>query len=290
LRGSAWFVSPLRAEPDLRNGGVVSLKNAYHRFCRHNEARNLAAKTHRFYVQQIMPFVTWCERRGITRADAVTAPVVGDYLAVRRRDGLGDVSIQAAYRALRALFNFCEREAIINVSPVKTMRMPASQKKVLAALSREDIATLLKACQCARDKALILMLLDTGIRASEAIALTGSDVDLEARHIHIRLGKGRKGRHAYIEEPTVRALAAYYATRGIPGSDERIWLSTSSKTPLSQSGLNQMLRKLGRRAGVANTNPHAFRRTFAVMALENGIDLYTLAKLLVRLQRSASVM
>jgi integrase/recombinase XerD len=153
-------------------------------------------------------------------------------------------------------------------------------KRVPKVLSIHDIQRLVDACKWKRDRAIVLTLTDTGVRAMELVTMTVGNIDLDAGWIHVRQGKGRKGRIVPLSEQTAQAIRRYFAKRGEPGDDEPAWVSAETGTALTDSGLRQRLKRLGRKAGVKNANPHTLRRTFATHALINGMDIYMLREIM----------
>ena len=75
-------------------------------------------------------------------------------------------------------------------------------------------------------------------------------------------------------------MLRYYLQRGTPGEKDAIWLTEREQTRLTQSGLNQLLQRLGKKAGVKDCKPHTFRRTFALWSLRNGMNIYALARIM----------
>lgn len=158
--------------------------------------------------------------------------------------------------------------------------MPRIDRRILPALAEEDVQRLLAACLSARDKAIVLVLLDTGCRAAELVGLVGRDIDLQSGEVHICAGKGGKDRIVFIGYKTRKHLLRYFMGTCTPAADELVWGSEKTCEPLMQSGLNQLLKRLGKCAGVAHCSPHTLRRTFALWSLRSGMDIYTLARLM----------
>lgn len=258
---------------------TVPVEDALDQFMADAVIRNLTHKSLRFYRQQLAPFITHCREHHACRVSDIGAPHIRQYMRMRKEDGLSDNSIRAAYRAIRAFLNFCVREGMIHASPMSKVRTPRCEKRILPALSMDDVTRLIAACEHERDRAIVMVLVDTGIRASELIGMRGADVDLDGCRIRVH-GKGRKDRYVFFSPHTGHAIAAYYRRRGNPGAGDKIWLSTTRPRPLTQSGLRQLLERLGARTGIENTNPHSFRRTFAVTCLRNGMDIFKLSRLM----------
>src|SRR5205085_2510187 len=120
------------------------------------------------------------------------------YLVSLQRRGLKDNSQHAAAGAIRAWLNFLVREELLIESPMRKVGMPRRGHHILPALARDDVKKLLDACLTARDKAIVLSLLDSGCRAAEFVALNVGDVDIKSGAITIHEGKGRKDRTTFL--------------------------------------------------------------------------------------------
>lgn len=257
------------------------LVDAYEMFMLDRKIRRLTQSSLDFYADQIPPFINWCAAQSIIALGSVRPTILRAYLDHLQTRNLSDHSIHAAARALRAWLNFCVSEELIAESPMKKVSMPKLDKRILPAFTEADVKALLAACTGSRDKALVLFLLDTGCRASEFIGLNGGDVDLKDGTARIRQGKGRKDRVVYLGNRTRRAMLRYYLDRGgAPGTGKPIWTNERSGERLTDSGLRQLLERLGKRAGVEHCHPHTFRRTFALWSLRSGMSLYHLQRLM----------
>lgn len=129
-----------------------------------------------------------------------------------------------------------------------------------------------------RNRAIILILLDTGLRASELCAATIADLDIQQQRLTIT-GKGNKTRQVKFSPRTGEAVWKYLATRPNARAGDAL-ITTLRGSPLDNNQLYQILRRIGQRAQVDNVHPHRFRHTFATEFLRNGGDPYTLQDLL----------
>lgn len=170
---------------------------------------------------------------------------------------------------LSALWTWTEREGYTQKHILRMVDRPKPKQIVIQPFSEIEIRALIQAIQYSpiRNRALILLLLDTGARASEICALKRTDIDLVKRQIKV-LGKNDKERFLPFSARTGSALFSYLAT------------NDSEPFNFNRNSLAQFLRRLGRRAGVANTHPHRFRHTFAITFLRNGGDPYSLQEIL----------
>lgn len=103
--------------------------------------------------------------------------------------------------------------------------MPRVGKDLLPAFTSDQVTALLKGCETARERALVLFLLDTGVRASEAAAVAVGDVDMATGAVLVRKGKGHKQHIVYLGAKARRQMARYLAERGRPAATEPLWAS-----------------------------------------------------------------
>ncbi len=143
--------------------------------------------------------------------------------------------------------------------------------------SVNEIRTVLNACKNKRDKAFVMLMVDSGIRLSEVLALNWEHIDLNSGVIRIENGKGRKPRSVIIGVEARRALIRYGAE--VDSFDHFPVFQKANGGRFTESGLRSWMRRLSAQTGVHIT-PHALRRTFATMALKAGMDLIRLQQLM----------
>jgi integrase/recombinase XerD len=183
-------------------------------------------------------------------------------------------SLRNYWVAIRSLYTWASVElevADVRIPPPKTNCSHPDP------YTHDEVQALFKAARTLRDQAIILVLLDTGIRSSDLCGLRVSDVDLETGKVFVT-GKGSKERHCYLGATTRRSLWRYLVERG--SNPEEPLLTTQSGRPFTRSWLRRVVSNAGKRAGVANAYPHRFRHTFAVQFVRNGGDIFTLQMLL----------
>jgi integrase/recombinase XerD len=181
--------------------------------------------------------------------------------------GLKDNSVHDHARAIRTLLIFWHDEGYI-VQRVK-FEMPKLFHKRLLVLTPEQLQVLLKACSV-RDKAIVLLLVDSGLRRFETANLNRGDVDFHTGLVRVRSGKGRKDRSTVIGATTRRALLAYRRTL-VHRDDRDPLIQSRDGQRLSGNALLTMCRRLTKRTGIKVT-PHALRRTFAILSLRSGMS------------------
>jgi len=245
------------------------------------ESRRLSPKTLSFYRQQLTPFMAFLDVRKVTALRDLTADHIRIYLISRQH--LKVSTQHAAARSIRAWLNFCVRDDLLAGSPMRAVKMPKLDKDLLPAFDKDEVARLLDACREVRlperERAIVLVLLDSGLRASELVALKWADIDASGA-ITVRLGKGRKTRTAYLGAVARKALQKYHNTQHGAGASAPVFVSHMTGGHLTYAGLKQLIERLGDLAEVKNCHPHTFRRTAALTMLRSGMDLVRLAAIL----------
>ncbi len=139
--------------------------------------------------------------------------------------------------------------------------MPKLEKKRLPVLTVEQLRQILTACNV-RDKAVILFMVDSGLRRSEVIRLNWTDIDIQSGLVKVRQGKGKKDRSAVIGATTRRALLAYRKT--LADRDGTLF-QTDEGTRFTPGGFIRIFQRLTKRTGI-HVTAHALRRTFVILS------------------------
>ena len=253
----------------------ICLDDAFTDFILSRQAMLCKPSTLRFYQFTTGRFVRWLKENSITDPDEITARHVRAYLAELAGNGMGDSTIHGHARAVKTLVRFFHNENY--KSELITFVMPSIDKKRLLVLSVDDLQKVINACQTPRDKAMILLMVDSGIRRSEALALNWSDLDMSTGLVRIEKGNGGKYRTVVIGATTRRVLLAYRRT--VCHEPYEPLIQSRFGTRLSPNGLRSAFMRIEDRAGVRVT-PHALRRTFATLSRRSGMDLMELQALM----------
>lgn len=190
----------------------------------------------------------------------------------------GSTTIDNIRRVLSSFFSWLEDEDYIIKSPVRRIHKIKTPSMVKETLTDENIERLRDECNNVRDLSLIELLISTGMRVGEIVNLNINDLNLEDRSC-IVLGKGNKQREVYFDAKTKLHLKQYLYKR----QDNNDALFVSSRKPyqrLSISGIELIIRKLGNESNINNVHPHKFRRTLATMAIDKGMPIEQVQKLL----------
>lgn len=197
-------------------------------------------------------------------------------------------TIHHYYGALRAFFNWIVREGFLAASPVDRVRVAKAKPRVIQPYSSEQIKKMLQVCDYdyqhnakflgSRNKAIVLILFDAGLRLSELANIRLGDIDTERGWVKVT-GKGRKDRIVRIGKVARKALWRYLIHRGDDIGQE-LWLSEERK-PLQGSGIQSMVERLKTRAGIREKGSvHRFRHTFALHFLRADHNPFNLQYLL----------
>lgn len=188
------------------------------------------------------------------------------------------VTIDNIRRILSSFFSWLEDEDYILKSPVRRIHKVKTAVTIKETYTDEALETMRDHCGSLRDLALIDMLASTGMRVGELVLLNRDDINFEERECVV-FGKGSKERMVYFDARTKIHLQNYLAQR----TDSNNALFVSLKAPyerLQIGGVESRLRELGKRLSLPRVHPHKFRRTLATMAIDKGMPVEQLQRLL----------
>jgi len=243
---------------------------------------------------QMIEFFVWLQHEYISVPDGV---------APRGSITLSAKTVRNIHTNLSALWHWGLDEDLVPKNIVRSIDAPPASDRVIQTFTKEEIERLLKACETSRswktkpqtqnsrytadrDRAMILLLLDTGMRASEMCGIDYGDLNLNNHTIKIRgKGPGRDGKErlVYFGRRTAQVIWKTLLPRinTIHEDDPVIVVGTGENwRSLTRGRLRQHLHRLGEKAGISNVHPHRFRHTFAINYLRNGGDVFTLKELL----------
>jgi len=266
----------LRAQPV-----VDRLRAELDAFLLSRQAMRCTGKTLDMYEYALGGFLDWLQGQGVQDVNALTAGHIRAFLVHLEKRGLRDTTIHQHARAIRAWCNWLVAEGSLSLSPMKRVAMPRLEKRIPAPFTADDVRKLLAACDRktaigARDFALLLTLLDSGLRLAECASLEAGDFDAQTGTALI-MGKGRKARQCVIGAKARAAILRMLAHRPGVKNGDSLWAAYDGqgqvKGALTAHGIQVTLRRLGARANVIPCGPHRFRRTFCLWMLRSGCDL-----------------
>ncbi len=276
----------------------MHVREALQEFYFHN--RQHSEDTQAWYKNRLNRFAIWCESHGI-ELEQLSAPIIADYLNelgitphFRTGSPLSSYTINSHARCVRRFCNFLaheeEFEQLVSPKVGRKIPMPKIKVKTIQIFTVDEITRLFAACEdettwpwiVARNRAILSLLLDTGIRASELCGLTLDHCYLSTQDdAYIRvMGKGSKEREIGLGNKSLAALQEYLIQRKAPTDEPCVFIGLKYE-PLNRNTLEQLLLRLAKRAGVEHCHAHVFRHTFAVLFLEKKCGtLHALSKLL----------
>ena len=191
---------------------------------------------------------------------------------------MSKTSVDNIRRNLSSFFNWLEEENYILKSPVRRIHKIKSVIPVKETYSDDEMERLRDACTEIRDLALIDMLASTGMRIGELVRLNKEDVDFNERECVV-FGKGDKERIVYFDARTKLHLQEYLNTR--KDNDKALFVGLRKPyRRVTINGIELRIRQIGREVGIKKCHPHKFRRTMATVAIDKGMPLEQLQKLL----------
>lgn len=256
------------------------------------------------YRQRLAIFCDWCEsQQPPVELEQIRRVVVDSFVAFLsdtrtphkvEKSQISTYTLQGYVAAILAFLHWClddeEYSQCVKAATIGRIKKPKLEQTVIEIFEKEQLDALYLACKQeynghlqVRDKAILSVLLDTGIRASELCDLTIGNLHTDAKDAYVRVhGKGDKWREVGLGEQSRRDVKTYLRLyrQGAPRAD--VVFINRYGCALTVNGLEQIIRRLGKWADVEGVrcSPHTFRHTFACNYLLNGGDLYVLSRLM----------
>lgn len=231
-------------------------------------------ETIKSYLAGVNQFLAWCAAEG--QAPELTKPLVRAFVAHLLEHGAEPATARARQLSLRRFSAWLEEEGEIDTDPLLGLKAPKLDTKVTQCLDDEQVRALIKACagkelRDRRDEALVRLMVETGMRAGEVVALRVEDIDLVRGVAMVVRGKGGKGRLVPFGPQTARAIDRYLRLRRahLRADTADLWLGERQKG-FSYYGLHAALRDRATKAGLVGFHPHLLRHTAASRWLAAG--------------------
>lgn len=249
------------------------------RLCHFLRRRGYSLRVEDIGVAEIREFVHYLQHEAVRWANS---------RHIKDGSNLSPYSVQGYARSIKAFWSWLTLEGYVSQNVMYRLRLPKVPKKVVATFTPEQINNLLRAVDVRtakgfRDRLIMLVLLDTGIRLSELVGLRLEDVDFEQSCFLVR-GKGNKERIVPFGAQVRRALWRYLShfREGLDGPEAHEVFVSEQGYGLRSRAVQSMLRRLGQRAGISRVrcSPHTFRHTFAKQYLMYGGDVFSLQRIL----------
>jgi len=236
-------------------------------------ARRRAQNTRAIYARAANRLIAWLKAEGhsldVDKIDRRTLEVYFGDLA----EHLNPTTVGIHYRHLRGLFGWLEAEDEIDRNPFKGMQHPKVPDVPPAVLDPSQVRELLATCKgrdfaSRRDRAILMILFDTGVRLGELVGMKTTDIDYKRRTIWVEGKTG--GRAVALGDEAMNDLDRYLRARRSHVRSNRPELWLGMKGALTDSGVGQLIKKRGDLVGIDHLRPHTFRHTWASAWLSNG--------------------
>ena len=262
----------VKDEPEKK---MISNEEYLNKFLEAKKIEGCSERTIKYYkvtVEQLLKKVLHPIRK-------VTTEQMREYLVdYQKINNCGKTTIDNVRRNISSFFSWLEEEDYILKSPMRRIHKIRAEKLVKNVITDEDIERLRDGCDCLRDVAMIDLLYSTGIRVGELVRLNRADINFSERECVV-FGKGDKERRVYFDAKSKIHLTNYLKSR----IDDNPALFVSLDKPYNRlkiSGVEIRLRQLGRKLHLDRVHPHKFRRSMATRAIDKGMPIEQVQKIL----------
>jgi len=254
----------------------ISCEDAIREYLMMQRIAHATPKTIKYYQYNLMDFLKLKSCPQLVKE--ITKHHVMEYLDDKSNR---PYAADGRYRAIRAFLNWSKEQNYLLSVPIERSIRPRVPKPEIKMLDIDSFKSIFQKIDKTtflgrRNRAILLIFFDTGMRLDELTQLMLTDIDIEQGLLRIKYGKGKKERIVHIGDLTRRELWNYLKLHG--GKYPNLWLS-EERRPVTQAAIILALRKLQKNTGIS-IHPHLFRHTFAITFLRQGGDLATLQYLL----------
>lgn len=252
-----------------------------------NEIKRCSGNTRESYIRDISQFSLYCDNNSIRSASTVKQKHINEYLDSLTKAGKSVATSTRVLASLRCYFMFLVSQGIVKESPVTGIKQAKAAKKLPEILTSKEISVLLsqpdvselKGC---RDKAMLELLYATGIKVSELINISISDINLQIGILHLKSERNERVIPIYPE--ALKALTNYcnnVRSVVVIDSDTTELFTNMNGQPMTRQGLWKIIKSYADKANIKkDITPHTIRHSFAAHLLENGAPLKDIQEIL----------
>ena len=247
----------------------------------YNSCKGLSPKTITWYDAFLRQFANFLrQHEHPTEISELRISHLRVWLHHGQERGLSPYTVQGQARTLKTFFRFAQEEGYLETDIASRLKVPRAPQKIIQSFSEEQLRRLLASAKSTRDKAILGLFIDTGIRVTELASLHLDDLDLGRGRVKVH-GKGAKERFVFFGNRCRRLLWRYINTERPNVPLDTLFINNHGQ-PLRVRGILEMMRRCGKRARIAGVrcSPHTLRHTFAKRFLLNGGDVFTLQQIL----------
>lgn len=251
------------------------------RFFVAKQAMGLSPNSLAQYRNTIAEFLTTVQKH----IKDITTEDVRLYITHKKMNGASACYQNNIRLCLSSFFSFLHEEGLIALNPISRIKKIRQPKVIKEPFTEQEIEQMRDKADSLRDKAIVDFLFSTGCRVSEMTGVDKTDIDWDNGRVLVK-GKGSKFRWVYLNARASVSLKAYLDSRLDTASALFVGKSKSHKDPdknparLTKSGVEVVIRELGKSLGIEKAHPHRFRRTAATVALRRGMPIEQVSKIL----------
>lgn len=244
------------------------------------DVKKMSRNTILSYQRDLLQMEAYLKEKGISDTGKVTKTSINSYILFLEKEGKATTTISRTLAAMKAFFHYEFSEGKIKRNPVEMVHAPKIEKKAPIILTVEEVSDLLKqpvgrSAKEIRDKAMLELLYATGIRVSELVSLTSTDMNMSIGFITCH--DGEKDRTIPFSRMAMAALHDYMdnARQALTKKGDSEWLFVNcSGGQMSRQGFWKIIKHYGDKAGIkADITPHALRHSFAAHLIGQGADM-----------------
>lgn len=281
----------------MNANGEAVLSTIVETYLSHKELKGLSSATLNQYEEILGYFKNFLGNNMLV--EDITEDLVRHYMQHMLEDEIKITTIGIRYRVLRAFFNWAKDQGVIEKAPTDDIQEPKTPNKFPHVLDEGQVKKLVKATRDRldrwsgiRNRTMVLVLLDVGLRSEEVRTAKLDNLDLDDRSIKVN-GKGAKDRKVFFGGEPQKWLNHWTRIRG----DIEAEIETNSifidlnGNQIKERNLGRIISRLQKRAGLEDTkvSPHVLRHTAATLAVKNGLDVYSLQQMMGHEQLETSM-
>lgn len=255
------------------------------------EDRKFSRNTLDAYIRDINNFIDYLENNKVSSIDDVNKSIIIEYLMELKNDGRANSTISRNLASIRSMFQYLLNKRIVSEDPTFNLKSYPTEKKAPIILTTKEIDSLIskpnsETMKGARDKAMIHLISNTGLRVSQLINLDISDINLDSGVVYI---KEETTRSIQIDKATAESVKIYLKKyRKLYDEEDPLFINMYGNR-LSRQGFWKILRYYANKLGLDKSiTPHTLRHSFAANLVENGVELEKVQQMLGHNDRSTT--
>lgn len=263
---------------------ALDYKVAVDTFLYNCRVKNLSEFTIKYYINSLNELIKFLKVVGADRPCDVDVDKFRACILAKKESGVKDSTVNTNLKGWRTFFRFLHEEGYLSSNPAENVDLIKTERRIIPTFTKDQLKQLFAAPDKStftgyRDFVLILTLLETGVRISEAEGMQIPNILWKERVIKV-FGKGRKERFVPFQKTLEEHLKKYVSIRG-PLDHDFLFVNIDN-TPMKKRTMQENIQKLGIAANIrgVRVSPHTFRHTFAKFYIMNGGDAFSLQKIL----------